>query len=48
MSDKEKIEKVNKVLDLINRDSFETDEGKLKLYDILDDGNGLIEKLLKI
>ena len=41
MEAKEKIEKINKVLEMVNSDAFESDEQKLKLYDILDDGKGL-------
>lgn len=48
METKEKIEKIEKILEMIDHDSFETDERKLKLYDILDDGQGLIDKLLNL
>lgn len=48
METKKKIEKINKVLEMVKSESFETDEQKLKLFDILDDGQGLIEKLLNI
>ena len=48
METKQKIEKIDKILEMVKSNSFETDEQKLKLFDILDDGQGLIEKLLKI
>lgn len=48
METREKIEKINKVIELVKSDAFETDEKKLWLYDILDGGSGSIEELLKL
>lgn len=48
MEEKEKIEIINKLLEMVKCDSFETDEQKLKLFNILDNGEGLIEKLLNL